>query len=208
VRVLGVDPGLGRTGVALVEGHPGSLQLVHAECIETGPEEADGPRLLELSRLLAQSAGSLHPDVAAVERLFFSTNRQTAMRVSQARGVILCTLAAAGIPIAEYTPNEIKESVAGYGGATKRQVLRMCGALLGVDQIPGPDDTADACAAAICHHHRAGLGPQVTVTGTASRVSPALELAIAVARERAGGAATASRPAPRARPATTPAGRR
>jgi crossover junction endodeoxyribonuclease RuvC len=207
VRVLGVDPGLGRTGVALIEGHPGSLRLVHAECIETGAEDADGPRLLELSRLLAQSAGSLHPDVAAVERLFFSTNRQTAMRVSQARGVILCTLAAAGIPIAEYTPNEIKESVAGYGGATKRQVLRMCGAMLGVEEIPGPDDTADACAAAICHHHRAGLQPHVA-TAPASRVTPALELAIAAARERAGGAAPASRRAPRAKAATTPGGRR
>ncbi|MGA9113826.1 MAG: crossover junction endodeoxyribonuclease RuvC, partial [Candidatus Dormiibacterota bacterium] len=176
MRVLGVDPGLGRTGVALVEGRPGSLRLIHAECIETGVEEADGPRLLELSRLLAQSAGSLHPDVAAVERLFFSTNRQTAMRVSQARGVILCTLAAAGIPIAEYTPNEIKESIAGYGGATKRQVLRMCGAMLGVERIPGPDDTADACAAAICHHHRAGLRPRVAAAPV-SGVSPALELA-------------------------------
>ncbi len=207
MRVLGVDPGLGRTGVALVEGHPGSLKLLHAECIETGAEDADGPRLLELSRLLARSAGSLHPDVAAVERLFFSTNRQTAMRVSQARGVILCTLAAAGIPIAEYTPNEIKESVAGYGGATKRQVLRMCEAMLDVEQIPGPDDTADACAAAICHHHRAGLQPHV-VPAPASRVSPALELAIAAARERAGGV-TASRPAPRARAGTTaPAGHR
>jgi crossover junction endodeoxyribonuclease RuvC len=204
VRVLGVDPGLGRTGVALVEGRPGSLRLTHAECIETGAEEADGPRLLELSRLLAQSAGSLHPDVAAVERLFFSTNRQTAMRVSQARGVILCTLAAAGIPIAEYTPNEIKESIAGYGGATKRQVLRMCGALLGVERIPGPDDTADACAAAICHHHRAGLRPRLA-TAAASGGSPALDLAVAAARERAG--APASRPTPGARAATTPAGR-
>jgi crossover junction endodeoxyribonuclease RuvC len=207
VRVLGVDPGLGRTGVALVEGHPGSLRLVHAECIETGAEEADGPRLLTLSRLLSQLAVSHNPDVAAVERLFFSTNRQTAMRVSQARGVILCTLAAAGVPIAEYTPNEIKESIAGYGGATKRQVLRMCGALLGVEQIPGPDDTADACAAAICHHHRAGLVPHLA-TAPASRVSPALELAIAAARERSGGTAPASRPSARAKAATTQAGRR
>jgi Holliday junction resolvasome RuvABC endonuclease subunit len=141
-----------------------------------------------------------------VERLFFSTNRQTAMRVSQARGVILCTLAAAGIPIAEYTPNEIKESIAGYGGATKRQVLRMCGALLGVEEIPGPDDTADACAAAICHHHRAGLQPQVA-PAPVSRVSPALELAIAAARERSGGGPT-RRPAPRAGAGTTPAGLR
>jgi len=194
VRVLGVDPGLGRTGVALVEGRAGSLRLEHAECIETGAEEADGPRLLELSRLLARSAEALRPDVAVVERLFFSTNRQTAMRVSQARGVILCTLAAAGIQIAEYTPNEIKESVAGYGGATKRQVLRMCGSLLGVERIPGPDDTADACATAICHHHRAALRPRTAGVAPSARMSTALETAIAAARER--GASPG--PAPRA----------
>ncbi len=182
MRVLGVDPGLGRTGVALVEGRPGSLRLVHATCIETGAGDDDGIRLLALSRLLAQSADELHPDIAAVERLYFSTNRQTAMRVSQARGVILCTLAAAGVPVAEYTPNEIKESIAGYGSATKRQVLRMCAALLGVDQIAGPDDTADACAAAICHHHRGALRSGAPPPFAGSAPSPGLERAIAAAR--------------------------
>jgi crossover junction endodeoxyribonuclease RuvC len=182
VRVLGVDPGLGRTGVALVEGRPGSLRLVHASCIEIEAGGDDGVRLLVLSRLLAQWAADLHPDVAAVERLYFSTNRQTAMRVSQARGVILCTLAAAGVPVAEYTPNEIKESIAGYGAATKRQVLRMCAALLGVAQIAGPDDTADACAAAICHHHRGALRSGGSAPAVGSRTSPGLEQAIAAAR--------------------------
>jgi crossover junction endodeoxyribonuclease RuvC len=182
VRVLGVDPGLGRTGLALVEGRPGSLRLVHAGCIETGAEEGDdGVRLLALSRLLGQSAAALHPDVAAVERLYFSTNRLTAMRVSQARGVILCTLAGAGVPVAEYTPNEIKESIAGYGGATKRQVLRMCATLLGVERIAGPDDTADACAAAICHHHRGALRAGVPAPAP-SGTAPGLEAAIAAAR--------------------------
>ena len=195
MRVLGVDPGLGRTGVALIEGRPGSLHLVHAACIETGADDdGDGTRLLTLSRLLAQSAGSLHPDVAAVERLFFSTNRQTAMRVSEARGVILCTLAAAGIPISEYTPNEIKESIAGYGAATKRQVIRMCCALLGVEAIPGPDDAADACAAAVCHHHRSVLRPHAAGAGPA-RVSPGLAMAIAAARARDAGAPSRSGPA-------------
>jgi crossover junction endodeoxyribonuclease RuvC len=191
--VLGIDPGLGRTGVALVEGRPGSLRLVQADCIETGDGDTDGDRLLALSRHLARSAADLHPDVAVVERLYFSTNRQTAMRVGQARGVILCTLAAAGVPIAEYTPNEIKESIAGYGAASKRQVLRMCASLLGVERIAGPDDTADACAAAICHHHRAALRP-CTAGPVGPRVSPALEMAIAAARERDVGAAPASRP--------------
>ena len=203
MRVLGVDPGLGRTGVALVEGRPGSLRLVHATCIETGDGESDGVRLLALSRILARSAADLRPDVAAVERLYFSTNRQTAMRVGQARGVILCTLAAAGIPVAEYTPNEIKESIAGYGAATKRQVLRMCAALLGVERIEGPDDTADACAAAVCHHHRAALGPR-TSSAAPSRVSPALEAAVAAARTRTAGAGV---PLTGPRPGTATAGR-
>ena len=205
MRVLGVDPGLGRTGIALVEGRPGSMRLVQAGCIETDDHDTDGVRLLALSRHLAQSAADLHPDVAAVERLYFSTNRLTAMRVSQARGVILCTLAAAGVPVAEYTPNEIKESIAGYGAATKRQVLRMCAALLGVDRIAGPDDTADACAAAICHHHRAALRPRAAPVAPAG-VSPALEVAIAAARARGGPPAPAGR-GPRAGAARAAAGR-
>ena len=196
MRVLGVDPGLGRTGVALVEGRPGSLRLVHSACIETGVAEAHGLRLLTLSRLLSESAARFHPDVAAVERLYFSTNRQTAMQVSEARGVILCTLAAAGIPVAEYTPNEVKESVAGYGAATKRQVSRMCLALLGVESISGPDDAADACAAAICHHHRAGLKAG-TAGGGRATAGAALAAAIAAAKERG-----------RAAPPPSPAGAR
>jgi crossover junction endodeoxyribonuclease RuvC len=191
MRVLGVDPGLGRTGVALVDGRPGALRLVHAGCVETSEHDDDGTRLLSLSRSLIQFARHLQPDIAAVERLYFSTNRQTAMRVSEARGVILCALAEAGVPVAEYTPNEVKESIAGYGAATKRQVIRMCLSLLGVERIEGPDDAADACAAAICHHHRAGLRRSAPA-GRGAAISPGLEAAVAAARTRmqAGRAAT------------------
>lgn len=202
-----MDPGLGRTGVALVEGRPGSLRLVHAACIETGGDDAHGIRLLALSRLLSESALRLQPDVAAVERLYFSTNRQTAMRVSEARGVILCALAAAGIPVAEYTPNEVKESVAGYGAATKRQVSRMCLALLGVETISGPDDTADACAAAICHHHRAGLSGGAGGGGL-PRARPALAAAIAAARQRGPGVPSPSPMGARSGMASADPGRR
>jgi crossover junction endodeoxyribonuclease RuvC len=181
VRVLGIDPGLGRTGVAVVEGRAGSLRLVVADCLETDGSEGDGNRLLDLSRRLARLAADLRPDIAAVERLFFSTNRATAMRVSEARGVILCAMAEAGVPVAEYTPNEVKESVAGYGGATKQQVMRTCASLLGVERISGPDDTADACAVAICHHHRAGLR-RSTGAPHGTGMSPSLEAAVAAAR--------------------------
>lgn len=188
MRVLGVDPGLGRTGIAVVEGRPGSLRLLHAGCIETVPQTRDPERLVALMRLLGAVVEEWRPETAAVERLFFSSNRTTAMRVSEARGVALCTLAAAGLGIAEYTPNEVKEAVAGYGGATKRQVLRMSANLLGVASIEGPDDAADACAVAVCHHHRAALGGRIAgrpVPAHGTGVAPALEAAVAAARARA-----------------------
>jgi len=123
-----------------------------------------------------------------VERLFFSTNRSTAMRVSEARGVLLCAIAAAGVPVFEYTPNEVKEAVAGYGAARKPQVLRMTVQLLSVDGIGGPDDVADACAIAVCHHHRAALTLRVRRQAARPAVS-ALDVAVAAARARSGSGA-------------------
>jgi crossover junction endodeoxyribonuclease RuvC len=184
VRVLGIDPGLGRTGVALIEGRAGNLTLTHVSCLETAAGAGDSERLLALSRLLEQLVKQWRPEIAAVERLYFSTNRATAMRVSEARGVILCSLAATAVPIAEYTPNEVKEAVAGYGAATKRQVIRMCCSLLRVEAIDGPDDSADACAVAICHHHRAGLRRQHLPASRRGAMTPALEAAITAARAR------------------------
>jgi crossover junction endodeoxyribonuclease RuvC len=183
VRVLGVDPGLGRTGVAVVDGRPGALTLVHSECLSTPPGVDDAERLFQLSTLISTVVAAYRPAFAAVERLFFSTNRSTAMRVSEARGVLLCAIAAAGVPVSEYTPNEVKEAVAGYGAARKPQVLRMTKQLLSVDHIDGPDDVADACAIAVCHHHRAGLTLRVR-GGSAAPAVRALDTAIAAARAR------------------------
>lgn len=183
MRVLGVDPGLGRTGVAIVDGHPGALRLLYATCLQTPAGIDDAARLLLLSELIAAVVAEHRPGFAAVERLFFSTNRSTAMRVAEARGVLLCALAAAGIPVAEYTPNEVKESVAGYGAARKPQVLRMTMRLLAVDSIDGPDDVADACAIAVCHHHRAALTLRVRGQRVHAPVS-ALDAAVAAARAR------------------------
>jgi crossover junction endodeoxyribonuclease RuvC len=185
VRVLGVDPGLGRTGVAVVDGHPGALRLVHASCLQTPSGIDDAQRLFLLSELVGAVLAEQRPAFAAVERLFFSTNRSTAMRVAEARGVLLCALAGAGIPVAEYTPNEVKESVAGYGAARKPQVLRMTMNLLSVDRIDGPDDVADACAIAVCHHHRVGLTLRVRGQRTTAASSP-LDGAVAAARARLG----------------------
>jgi crossover junction endodeoxyribonuclease RuvC len=123
--------------------------------------------------------------MAAVEQLFFATNRTTAMRVSEARGVVLCALARSGLDIAEYTPMQVKESVAGYGGATKPQVGRMVRTLLRVTELPGPDDTADACAVAITHVHRARMGGAVRVAASGGgNVGGRLAAAIAAAQTR------------------------
>ncbi|MHB8718150.1 MAG: crossover junction endodeoxyribonuclease RuvC [Candidatus Dormibacteria bacterium] len=184
MRVLGVDPGLGRTGVAVVDGVPGSLRLVHAACLHTPTDLADAARLHLLSTMLGAELARHRPAVAAVERLFFSTNRATAMRVSEARGVLLCALAAAGVTAVEYTPNEVKESVAGYGGARKPQVTRMVVGLLGVERIEGPDDVTDACAIAICHHHRAAMSQRLQGTRRGRGAVTALDAAVAAARAR------------------------
>jgi crossover junction endodeoxyribonuclease RuvC len=180
MRVLGVDPGLARTGVAIVEGSPGHLVLIHAACIETIPETSEAARLATLFDLVADACSELRPEVAAVEQLFFSTNRRTAMRVSEARGVVLCALARQGLPVAEYTPTQVKEAVCGYGAARKPQVARMVANLLGVAGVPGPDDVADACAIAVCHHHRGRLG---ALTGRAvKRQESPLDRAVIAAR--------------------------
>ena len=138
MRVLGVDPGLARTGVAIVDGAPGHLVLLHAACIETVPQTDEAARLAILFDFVVDACTALRPEVAAVEEFFFSTNRRTAMRVSEARGVVLCALAREGIAIAEYTPTQVKEAVCGYGAARKPQVARMVANLLGVASDSGP----------------------------------------------------------------------
>lgn len=187
MRVLGVDPGIARTGVALVDGAPGALRLVHATCIETDPGMGGEVRLAALFAALEALCAEHRPDAAAVEELFFATNRRSAMQVAEARGVILCALARAGLATSSYTPLQVKESVAGYGAAAKPQVARMTRRLLGVTTIAGPDDTTDACAVAICHHHRRPM--DVAVPRLARRQSgPTPGLVAAIARARRAGA--------------------
>jgi crossover junction endodeoxyribonuclease RuvC len=185
MRVIGVDPGLARTGVAVVEGEPGALHLVHASCVETAPGVSDASRLAALLDALETLIAVHRPEAAAVEQLFFAANRTTAMRVAEARGVALCALSRAGLEAVEYTPMQVKESVAGYGGAAKPQVLRMVCTLLRVDGVPGPDDVADACAVAITHLHRARMGRAVGARVAASGGSNASRLAAAIGAAQA-----------------------
>lgn len=188
MRVLGIDPGLGRTGVALVDGAPGKLRLVAATRLDTVPQTSEAVRLANLFELIISAVDEMRPDVAALEQLFLSTNRRTAMRVSEARGVILCALGRSRLPIAEYTPTQVKEAVCGHGGARKPQVMRMTHQLLGpASASETRDDVVDACAVAICHHHRAALRTQLVgrPVGGAGR----LDLAVARARARLGSVA-------------------
>ncbi|MBK8782527.1 MAG: crossover junction endodeoxyribonuclease RuvC [Anaerolineales bacterium] len=149
---LGIDPGTATTGYGLVRLMPdGELVAVSYGIIST-PKEATPPARLEMLFDQLNALLKKHkPDTAAVEKLFFSKNVTTALAVGQARGVIMLCLQKAGIEPLEYTPNEVKQAVAGYGSADKRQVQEMVRALLQLDSIPKPDDAADALAVAITH---------------------------------------------------------
>jgi crossover junction endodeoxyribonuclease RuvC len=149
---LGLDPGTATTGYGLVRISPdGSLLAVKYSVIST-PKNTPAPdRLVMLYEELQEILREHKPDTAAVEKLFFQKNVTTAISVGQARGVMLLALAQAGLEVFEYTPNEIKQAVAGYGSAGKRQVQEMVRVLLTLDEIPRPDDAADALAVAITH---------------------------------------------------------
>ena len=149
---LGIDPGTATTGFGLVRlEQDGSLTAIKYGVILT-PKEASAPVRLEmLYNDLTDLLKEYHPDTAAVEKLFFSRNVTTALAVGQARGVVMLCMQQAGIEPFEYTPNEIKQAVAGYGGAQKKQIQEMVRALLQLDSIPKPDDAADALAVAITH---------------------------------------------------------
>lgn len=152
--VLGIDPGTATTGYGLVlQRQDGTLeQLAHGVILTP----ANTPMPERLAKLYAelQELILLHrPAEAAVEKLFFQKNVKTALSVGQARGVVLLALAQSGLSIGEYTPNEIKQAVTGYGSAGKSQVQEMVKMLLGLPDRPKPDDAADALAVAICHLH-------------------------------------------------------
>ncbi len=156
--VIGIDPGTATTGYGLVEDRPdGSLTAVDFGVISTPPDMEMPLRLMELYRGLRDILHLHQPVSGAVEKLFFQRNVRTALSVGQARGVVLLALAQAGLVAAEYTPIEVKQAVAGYGGADKNQVQQMVRAILGLEEIPRPDDAADALAVAICHLHSAKM---------------------------------------------------
>lgn len=155
--VLGIDPGTARTGWGLVSREGNELALVDYGTVRTSSDASLPQRLQVLYRELGQIISSHQPSAVAVEKLFFNKNVRTAMTVGQARGVVLLAVAEAGLPVHEYTPLEVKQSVCGYGRASKDQIQKLVQMLLGLDSIPQPDDAADAIAIAICHIHSSRL---------------------------------------------------
>jgi len=150
--VLGIDPGLSRCGYGLVaRGEGSSLRARAAGVLETDPHLELAQRLLVLHSELQSLLDDLRPDAVVVERVFFQVNAKTAMSVGQASGLALVVAAAAGCEVVQYTSNEVKQALVGYGAATKEQVQRMVAQVLGLGAIGGPPDVADALALAICH---------------------------------------------------------
>lgn len=160
--VLGIDPGVSRCGYGCVTAANGELRATAVGVITTSPDDELPLRLAQLQVELQVLIAELQPEVVVVERVFFQTNVRTAMSVGQASGLALAAASAAGCEVAQYTPNEVKQSVAGYGGADKAQVQRMVQRLLNLADIPRPPDAADALALALCHLNRA---PRLARTG-------------------------------------------
>ncbi len=157
--VLGIDPGTASLGYGIVERIAGRLREVDHGCLTTSPDTSLPDRLLEIHAVVDELISLHQPDLLGVERLFFSRNVQTAFAVGQARGVVLLAAAQHGTPVREATPNEVKSAITGYGAADKEQVQRMVQLVLGMSELPRPDDAADALAIAtwVANTERAGL---------------------------------------------------
>ena len=158
--VLGIDPGLSRCGYGCVEGGP-RPRAVAAGVLTTPPHTPLPERLAQLKRALRALLAEVRPDVVAVERVLFQANARTAMSVGQASGLALAEAADAGCVVVQYSPNEVKQAVAGYGGAPKEQVQRMVQMQLRLAAPPRPPDVADALALALCHLAVAPLAARV-----------------------------------------------
>lgn len=151
MRILGIDPGVATIGFGLIEAERANVRLLRYGVITTPAGLRLSNRLYQISRDMSELLNQFKPDEAAVEELFFSKNITTGIAVAHGRGVILLEAERAGVPAYEYTPMQVKQAVAGYGGADKRQVMLMTQRLLKMKESPRPDDAADALAIAICH---------------------------------------------------------
>ena len=151
MRILGIDPGVAIVGFGLIESDRGTLRMLQYGAITTPAGLPLATRLAQINQDIEELIGTFRPDEISVEELFFSKNITTGIAVAHARGVILCAAEKKKIPIYEYTPMQVKQAVAGYGLADKKQVMDMTRRLLKLKSVPRPDDAADALAIALCH---------------------------------------------------------
>lgn len=151
MRILGIDPGTGILGFGVIDFEKGKSKLIDAGVIRTPVKQADSERIFTIYNELKEIIAELKPDVLSVEKLFFAQNVTTAMSVSQARGVVLLLGRQHNMELHEYTPLQIKQALTGYGRADKKQIQEMVRVMLGLKDVPKPDDCADALAAAITY---------------------------------------------------------
>ena len=156
--ILGIDPGTAKTGFGIIKKTRKLIWINHG-CITTSTDLSTADRLNKIYKELSSLIKKYKPNIVAVEDIFFFKNLKTAIKVSQARGVILLTAAKAKVKITEYTPLQVKQAVACYGRADKAQVQKMVKTLLNLKEIPKPDDAADALATAICCAHTINPSP-------------------------------------------------
>lgn len=188
LRVIGIDPGLTRCGVGIVDVAPDrSATLVHVGVIRSAPELPLEQRLLLVAAGIRAAVTSFSPHVLAVERVFAQQNASTVMGTAQASGVALLVGAEFGLPAALHTPTEVKAAITGHGGADKKQVQAMVARILRLDEVPKPADAADALALALCHAWRGAPGVSKGAAGASD--TPAMkawrEAERAAARPRA-----------------------
>lgn len=151
MRVLGIDPGIGRLGWGIVDVDKGKLRAEDYGCIETKPNSDTSERLLVINKELEKIFKKFNPDALAIEELFFGANSKTALVVGQARGVVFLVSAQNKIPVSIYTPLQVKMALTGYGRADKNQIGQMVKIILKLEKIPKLDDTSDALAVAVSH---------------------------------------------------------
>ena len=151
MKVLAIDPGYGRCGMAVVEKANGKERLLYSICVETSAKTAFGERLARVAGECTRLIKKHEPDAIALEKLYFAKNQKTAMRVAEVRGALIGTAARFGIRVFEYTPSQVKSAVAGWGGADKRAVASMLHALITIEEEIALDDEYDAIAIGVTH---------------------------------------------------------
>jgi crossover junction endodeoxyribonuclease RuvC len=154
--ILGIDPGFAIVGWGVIEYSGSRFKVLGYGSVETPAHIPMEERLVMINDGIKELIDTYHPDVMAVEELFFNTNITTGIRVAEARGVIIMRAHSLGVKVFEYTPLQVKQAVVGYGRAEKKQVIAMVTRLLNLEKPPKPDDTADALAIAVCHAHCGG----------------------------------------------------